>query len=416
MTKLGSYKRQRPPYDAKNPYMAKIVVNRELHKAGDRSCMHIEIDITDSGIKYEAGDHVGVFATNDPELVELLGKLLNVDLDEVISLDNVDPDASKKHPFPCPCSYRTALLHYVDITTVVKPHILAQLANHTSDPEEVNKLKLMSNHNSKEGKELYNEWIVQDSRHIVAVIEDLKTCKPPIDLICELMPRLQCRYYSISSSPKLHKNRIHVTAVLVDWISRTDRRHKGVATFWLKNKQPGDNQTSQTMQAPIFVRHTTFRLPVRPISPVLMVGPGTGLAPFRGFIQERDLQKESGEEMGDTILYFGCRKRSEDYIYEEELTKYAEKGSIDLQLAFSRDQAQKYYVTHRLRENLEQIWDVLKKGGHLYVCGDARHMAKDVHDIFIEAMKTHGGKTEEQANSFLKSLNEKGRYSVDVWS
>lgn len=414
MTKLGSYNRQRPPYDVKNPYIAKVAVNRELHKAGDRSCMHIEIDIAESGIKYEAGDHVGIFPTNNPELVEQLGKLLNVDLSEVISLDNVDPDATKKHPFPCPCSYRTALLHYVDIATVVKPHVLAELAKHTNDAEEVGRLKQMSDNSDKEGKELYNEWVVKDARHIVAVLEDLKTCKPPLDVILEMMPRLQCRYYSISSSPKLHRDRIHVTAVLVDWTSRGDRQHKGVTTSWLKTKRPSNDP--ETMKVPIFVRHTTFRLPTRPISPVLMVGPGTGLAPFRGFIQERDIQRESGVEMGDTIVYFGCRKRSEDFIYEDELLDYAAKGTIDLQLAFSRDQAEKCYVTHKLRENLEQIWDVLKKGGHLYVCGDARNMAKDVHNIFIDAMKTHGGKTEEQANSFLKSLKDKGRYSVDVWS
>uniref|UniRef100_A0A7M5USV6 Uncharacterized protein n=2 Tax=Clytia hemisphaerica TaxID=252671 RepID=A0A7M5USV6_9CNID len=218
ITKLGSYTKQRPPYDAKNPYMANVAVNRELHKAGGRSCMHIEIDIADSGIKYSAGDHVGIYPTNDPELVEKIGKLLNIDLDEVISLDNVDPDASKKHPFPCPCSYRTALLHYVDITSTVKTHVLAELVAHTKDPEELAKLDLMTS-SSADGKKMYDEWVVGNNRHIVAVMEDLKSCKPPLDLLLELMPRLQCRYYSISSSSTMHRDRIHVTAVVVDWIS-----------------------------------------------------------------------------------------------------------------------------------------------------------------------------------------------------
>ena len=413
MGKLGSYDKQRPPYYAKNPYLANIAVNRELHKGGDRSCMHIEIDLGDSGLKYEAGDHVGIYASNDLELVEKLGKLTNVDLDEVISLDNVDPEASKKHPFPCPCSYRTALLHYVDITSTVRSHVLAEFVEHTSDENEKEKLKLMSA-NSKEGKELYAEWIAEDARHVVAVLEDLKSCRPPLDLILEMMPRLQCRYYSISSSPKMHRDRIHVTAVLVDWKSRVGRQHKGVATSWLKTKQPNDE--IEILQVPIFVRRTTFRLPTRSISPVLMIGPGTGLAPFRGFIQERHLSHASGVEMGDTIVYFGCRKRSEDFIYEEELMKYEEEGDIKLRLAFSRDQAEKCYVSHKLKENMEEIWDVIKKGGHLYICGDARSMAKDVHEILVDAIKIHGGKTEEQSRSFLKSLSDKGRYSVDVWS
>lgn len=416
ITKLGSFAKQRPPYDAKNPYMANVAVNRELHKGGDRSCMHIEIDIKDSGIKYDAGDHVGVYPTNDPELVEKIGQLLGIDLDEVISLDNVDPDASKKHPFPCPCSYRTALLHYVDITTTVKHHVLSELVGHTKDADDLTKLELMSG-GTPEGKALYDEWVVGGNRHIVALLEDLKSCRPPLDLLLELMPRLQCRYYSISSSSRLHRDRIHVTAVVVDWISKPGRLHKGVATHWLKTKNPSSDSETINLRVPIFVRRTNFRLPVRPISPVLMVGPGTGIAPFRGFIQERQWQKDEGKDMGDTILYFGCRKSNEDYIYEDELSGYAEKNVItNLRLAFSRDQQEKVYVTHKLREDMELIWDVVKKGGHLYVCGDARFMAKDVHEIFVEALEKYGEKSHEQATRFLSSLSDKGRYQVDVWS
>ena len=132
----------------------------------------------------------------------------------MISLDNVDPDASKKHPFPCPCSYRTALLHYVDITTTVKSHVLSELVSHTKDAEDLAKLELLSS-GTPEGKALYDEWVIGSNRHIVALLEDLKSCRPPLDLVLELMPRLQCRYYSISSSSRLHRDRIHVTACLL---------------------------------------------------------------------------------------------------------------------------------------------------------------------------------------------------------
>lgn len=121
--------------------------------------------------------------------------------------------------------------------------------------------------------------------------------------------------------------------------------------------------------------------------------------------------------MGDTILYYGCRKEKEDFLYEDELKDFVNHGTVsDLQLAFSRDQPEKNYVTHKLKENLEQIWHVIKAGGHLYICGDAKYMAKDVHQLFIDAMKVHGSKTNEQAINFLKSLGNKGKYSVDVWS
>jgi len=413
LTKLGAFGRQRPPYDAKNPYLAPITVNRELTKSGDRNFMHIEIDIADSGIRYDAGDHVAVFPTNDVDLVNGIGKLLNIDLDVVMSLDNVDKSASKKHPFPCPCTFRTALSHYVDITSTVKTHVLAELIVHTKDENDLKKLSDMTS-SSTEGKNLYNEWIVKDHRHILSVLEDLPSCRPPLDLILELLPRLHARYYSISSSSKMHKNSIHVTAVVVDWKTRTGRRQKGVATTWLQSKVPTEENE---IRIPIFVRHTTFRLPEKSVLPVLMVGPGTGVAPFRGFIQDRHAQKESGNKMGDTILYFGCRKKAEDFIYEEELREFESNGTLsDLQIAFSRDQEEKVYVTDKLRNNLEQVWNIIKAGGHLYICGDAKTMAKDVHDLFVDAIKIHGGKTNEQATNFLKSLGNKGKYSVDVWS
>lgn len=413
ITKLGAFANQRPPYDAKNPYMADLVVNREIHKGGERSCMHIEIDISNSGIRYEAGDHVAVYPTNDPELVDTIGKLLCTDLDEVISLNNVDEDAAKKHPFPCPCSYRTALLHYIDITSTVKHHVLTELIQYTKEEKDLEMLrKLLSS--DEEGKNLYNEWVVKNHRHITSVLEDLPSCKPPLDLLLELLPRLHCRYYSISSSPKMHKSKIHITAVLVDWIAPTGRRQKGVATSWLKEKIPS-NETLP--KVPIFVRHTTFRLPEKLHLPVLMIGPGTGFAPFRGFIQDRHSEKETGKDIGEINLYFGCRHKAEDFIYEEEINEFVTAGTItDLQLAFSRDQEEKFYVTHKLKENEKKIWELIKAGGHLYVCGDARHMAKDVHAIFISAIKTYGEKSEQQANNFLSSLSNKGRYSVDVWS
>ena len=414
LTKLGAYTNQRPPYDNKNPYMAPISVNREIHKGGDRSCMHIEIDIADCGIRYDAGDHVGIYPTNDPELVENLGKLLNVNLDDVISLNSIDKEASKKHPFPCPCSYRTALLHYVDIANPVKAHVLIELLTYVTDSEDIAKLRKLVVPNEEGSRNMYNEWIVKDHRHIVSLLEDLPSCKPPLDLLLEFLPRLQCRYYSISSSSKMHKDSIHVTAVLVDWATRTGRKQKGVATSWLKTMLPVNEYIPKV---PIFVRHTTFRLPAKTHLPVLMVGPGSGLAPFRGFIQERCFQKESGVDIGDTILFFGCRHEREDFLYEDELRDYVSRGVIsELHLAFSRDQEEKQYVTHKLKEHMKEIWDLIKAGGHLYVCGDAKSMAKDVNEIFVSAIKTYGGKTSEQATNFLKSLSNKGRYSVDVWS
>lgn len=202
VARLHSLSNQRPPFDAKNPYLAPMKVNRELHKAGDRSCMHVEFDLEGSKMRYEAGDHLAVYPVNDTDLVERLGKLCNADLDTVFSLINTDTDSSKKHPFPCPTTYRAALTHYLEITALPRTHIIKELAEYCSDEADKELLKLMSS-TTPEGKAKYHAWVGDACRNIVHILEDIPTCRPPIDHICELLPRLQPRFYSISSSSKV---------------------------------------------------------------------------------------------------------------------------------------------------------------------------------------------------------------------
>ncbi|KAF8766875.1 NADPH--cytochrome P450 reductase like protein [Argiope bruennichi] len=366
ISRLNSYKNQRPPYDMKNPFLSTVTVNRELYR-GERSCMHIELDITDSRIRYDTGDHVAIYPTNDIALVEKLGKLLNADLDTVFSLNNLDEDSTKKHPFPCPTTYRTALLHYVDITSIPRTHVLKEISEYATDEEEKKMLKLMAT-SSEEGKKLYLSWV-------------------------------------------LHASSIHITAVLVEYETPTKRITRGVATGWLKTLKPGD-------RVPIFVRRSQFRLPSKPHIPIIMIGPGTGLAPFRGFLQERSFQRKEGKEVGDSILYFGCRKSKEDFLYEDELKTFEEEGTLTkLHAAFSRDQPEKLYVTHLLNANKDELWRVFgESSGHIYVCGDARNMAKDVHNIILEIVQEYGKKTKDEAEAYIKKMESQRRYSADVWS
>merc|ERR1719356_1594857 len=199
----------------------------------------------------------------------------------------------------------------------------------------------------------------------------------------ELLPRLQARFYSISSSSRVHNESVHVTAVVVEYETPTGRKNKGVATTWLKPMLPGPGE-NEFHKVPVYVRRSQFRLPNRPQTPIIMVGPGTGLAPFRGFIQERAWQKAQGKPVGPTVLYFGCRNKAQDYIYQDELEAWEDDGLLTLHTAFSRDQKEKRYVTHCLRENGASVWDLLDQGAHLYVCGDAKMMAKDVRNIIWE--------------------------------
>uniref|UniRef100_A0A1B0G1R7 NADPH--hemoprotein reductase n=1 Tax=Glossina morsitans morsitans TaxID=37546 RepID=A0A1B0G1R7_GLOMM len=365
VARLHSLQNQRPPFDAKNPFLAPILINRELHKGGNRSCMHIELDIEGSKMRYDAGDHVAMYPINDKDLVEKLGLLCNADLDLVFSLINTDTDSSKKHPFPCPTTYRTALTHYLEIAAIPRTHILKELAEYCSDENDKQFLRSMASI-TPEGKEKYQSWVQDACRNIVHILEDISSCKPSIDHVCELLPRLQPRYYSISSSSKLYPTKVHITAVLVQYKTPTGRLNKGVATTYLKAKNPEEGE----VKVPVFIRKSQFRLPTKPEIPIVMVGPGTGVAPFRGFIQERQHLRDEGKQVGESILYFGCRKKSEDFIYEEELGEYVEKGTLTLKTAFSRDQEKKIYVTHLLEQDADLLWRVLgENNGHFYICG-----------------------------------------------
>merc|ERR1719369_504493 len=384
--------------------------------------MHVEIalryengdNMVESRIRYEAGDHVAIYPTNDVQLVNKIGQLLDIDLDTVFTMKALDEDATKKSPFPVPTTYRTALKHYVDITALPRTHVLKEFAEYTSDADEKAKLSLMTS-NTDEGRDMYNSFIVNDCRHVTHILEDLPSCKPAIDHLLELLPKLQPRFYSISSSSKVHKETVHVTAVVIEYETPTGRTNKGVCTTWMKPMIPDEENEEVVHRVPIYVRRSQFRLPNRVQTPIIMIGPGTGLAPFRGFIQERAWQKEQGKPVGETHLYFGCRNKDKDFIYREELEKYVEDGVLILHTAFSRDQPEKIYVSDRMRENLTDLWRLIgEKGAHVYVCGDAKMMAKDVRNIVLEVVKNGGEMTVEDAEKYVKKMEQQKRYSADV--
>uniref|UniRef100_U3F8N0 NADPH--cytochrome P450 reductase n=2 Tax=Micrurus TaxID=8634 RepID=U3F8N0_MICFL len=415
MGRLKSYENQKPPFDAKNPYLAPVSLNRKLNQGGERHLMHLELDITGSKIRYESGDHIAVYPANDTSLVNQLGEILSADLDTVMSLNNLDEESNKKHPFPCPTSYRTALTYYLDITNPPRTNVLYELAQYATNASEQEQLRKMAS-SSAEGKTLYLSWVVESRRNILAILQDTPSLRPPIDHLCELLPRLQARYYSIASTSKVDPNSIHICAVVVEYTTKTNRVNKGVATNWLMNKQPNENGHKSTV--PLYVRKSQFRLPFKSNTPVIMIGPGTGIAPFIGFIEERGWLKQQGKEVGETVLYFGCRHEKEDYIYKEELAKFVKEGALtQLNVAFSRDQPEKIYVQHLLKKNKEHVWKLINEGnGHIYVCGDARNMARDVQNAFYEIVAEYGKMNQQQAVDYVKKLMTKGRYSLDVWS
>lgn len=466
-------------HDAKNPYPAPITVARELFQdTQDRNCVHIELNTEGSGITYQHGDHVGVWPSN-PELeVDRLICALGLweKKDTVINIESLDP-ALAKVPFPVPTTYATVLRHYIDISGLAGRQMLGTFAKFAPSPEAETYLR-----NLNTDKELYHKIVVGGSLRIGEILQlaagndlsapptpsNTSAWSIPFDIIVSSITRLQPRYYSISSSPKLHPNSIHVTCVVLKWqATRNDnvgtKYVYGVGSNFLLNLKYAANGESAPLitndananavlptyaiegprglykadtvyKAPIHVRRSTFRLPTNPKSPVIMIGPGTGVAPFRGFVQERvalarrSIEKNGPDALADwgrITLFYGCRKSTEDFLYKDEWPQYIDelKGKFVMHNAFSREppykpDGSKIYVQDLIWQEKDAVADAILNGkGYVYICGDAKNMSKAVEDTLCRILgEAKGGSAEVEGAAELKLLKERSRLLLDVWS
>jgi sulfite reductase (NADPH) flavoprotein alpha-component len=374
------------PYTRANPFPAKVAVNRSLcGEDSEKDTRHFELDLKGWGLNYEVGDSMTVWPTNDPVLVdEIIGKI-GAKGDEVVK----GPAGEKP--------LREVLFRDCRITQTTPKFLQAIIA------KAVNGAPLLTELLKPERKQDLDTYLW--GMEIVDFLIEHPSIKwvPQefVDTLAKLLPRM----YSISSSLKAHSDQVHFTIDVVHYESR-GRMRKGVCSTFLAER-------AKDAPVPVFPNASKFRLPEDGNTPIIMVGPGTGIAPFRAFLQDR---KATGAK-GKNWLFFGSQHHHCNYFYRDELEKMNSDGFLTkLDCAWSRDSSEKSYVQHKMLSCADDIWKWMdSEGAHFFVCGDARRMAKDVDAALRKTIQDKGGKSEEQTNEYVEKLKADKRYKRDVY-
>ncbi|KOY15189.1 bifunctional cytochrome P450/NADPH--P450 reductase [Paenibacillus xylanivorans] len=388
-----------------NASYATIVSNEELQALDSgRSTRHIEM-LLPEGMTYKEGDHLGVLPRNANEIVNRILHRFGLKGDVQIQLTSNVTQLTHL-PLNRPVHVNELLRTCVELQAPVTRTQLQELANYTVCPPHKRELEAMLEENN------YTEQILENRITMLELLEKYEACELPFERFLELLPPLKPRYYSISSSPHLNSKQASITVSVVRepaWSGIGEFR--GVASSYLADCQTGESIL-------MFVRtpESGFELSEGPNVPIIMVGPGTGVAPFRGFLQARSVVKQRGLPLSEAHLFFGCRNDS-DFIYRQELEQYEEAGIVKLHTAFSRVEGKpKTYVQHLMLKEAEQLLHLLDANGRIYVCGDGNQMAPAVEETLRQAYENVKGATIQEAKDWLRQLQAEGRYVQDVWA
>jgi sulfite reductase (NADPH) flavoprotein alpha-component len=377
-------------YNARNPFQATHPVNIKITGEGsEKDTRHHEISLAGSGLTYEAGDALALKATNCPQLVADTLAALGATGDETVKVKDVEKPLRE-------ALFRDYQLHFVEKKFIQK---LAdkgvQKAIDLMKPENVAALPAYLTSRD-------------ETRDYVDLLREFPEAKFTPQEFCDSLRVLAIRLYSISSSLKAHPESVHLTVATVRWNAH-GRTRGGVCSTFLAERWKDD------MTAGVFAQtQKHFRLPDDPSAPVIMVGPGTGVAPFRAFLEERQAIGAKGKNW----LFFGEQRADQDFFYKDQFTTWQNDGILNnFHTAFSRDQAQKVYVQSRMREHGKEIWQWLQDGAYFYVCGDKNRMATDVHNELIAIVEAYGGKTAEEAKAYIEEglMKTEKRYRRDVY-
>ena len=380
-------------YSKDNPFPAKLTENRLLSKPGSaKETRHFVVSLAGSGLHYKAGDSLGVFATNRAsEVAEILQRL---------GATGDEPVSPAMLRLPAPIPLREALHTRLALARPT-PKIVGTLAARATAPAEQAKLAGLL---APESKEVLTAFL--DAREYVDLLAEFPSARLTPQEFADHLRKLMPRLYSIASSPKVFPMDTHLTVAVVRYETNHRERVGVCSTFLADRAQVGATPT------PVFVSHSHFGVPEDGARDCIMVGPGTGIAPFRAFVQDRVASGATGRNW----VFFGDQKHATDYLYGEEWENYRAKGQVArLDLAWSRDQLLKVYVQDKMRANAAELWAWLQAGAHFYVCGDAKRMAKDVDVALHDIVAEQGSMTPALAADYVKQLKKDKRYQRDVY-
>jgi cytochrome P450/NADPH-cytochrome P450 reductase len=392
----------------------RVLANRELQNksgpnASQRSTRHIEAQLPPGGT-YRVGDHLSVVPRNDPALVDSVARRFGFLPSDQIRLQ-VAEGRRAQLPAGEAISVGRLLSEFVELQQVATRKQIQMMSEHTRCP--VTKPKLLAFVGEDAAStERYRAEIFGKRRSVFDLLEEYPACELPLHVYLEMLSLLAPRYYSISSSPSVDGSRCSVTVAVVEGQAASGRGvYKGICSNYLAGRRAGE-----TVYATLRETKAGFRLPADPAVPIIMIGPGTGLAPFRGFLQERAALKAKGATLGPAMLFFGCRHPEQDYLYGEELKGFAADGVTELHTAFSRGNGPKTYVQNLISAEKDRVWALIEQGAIIYVCGDGGKMEPDVKATLVAIYRERSGSDAQGGQRWIDELGTKNRYVLDVWA
>jgi cytochrome P450/NADPH-cytochrome P450 reductase len=393
----------------------KILVNEELQNRSGanpstRSTRHIEVELP-ANVTYRVGDHLSVVPRNDPGLVDAVARRFGFLPADQVRLQ-VAAGRRAQLPVDNAVSVGRLLTEFVELQQVATRKQIQIMSEHTRCPMTKPKLEALIG-DDPSSSELYRSEILAKRKSVYNLLEEYPACELPFHTYLEMLSLLSPRYYSISSSPAVvGPSKCSVTVGVVEAPAISGRGlYKGVCSNYLASRRPGD-----VVYATVRETKAGFRLPETPATPIIMVGPGTGLAPFRGFLQERAAMKAKRQSLGPSMLFFGCRHPDQDFLYADELKGFAEQGITELHVAFSRADAPKSYVQDLIAAQKDRVWKLIEAGAIIYVCGDGSRMEPDVKRVLMNIYRERSGADEAAALGWIDSMGMQNRYVLDVWA